>query len=108
MEPRLFVIAIAAFACEWVDSTLGMGYGTSLTPILLLLGYEPMQFVPCVLLSEFATGTAAAIFHHRARNADFRRGSIDRKVAAVLAFCSVLGVVGAVFVAANVPRKVLT
>ena len=33
----LFIVT-AAFLCEYVDSTLGMGYGTTLTPLLLILG----------------------------------------------------------------------
>ena len=43
-----------AFVCEFVDSTLGMGYGTSLTPILLLMGFEPLQVVPAVPFSIIA------------------------------------------------------
>ena len=31
-------IVFMAFVAEYFDSSLGMGYGTSLTPILLLLG----------------------------------------------------------------------
>ena len=46
-------IAFIAFLAEYVDSTLGMGYGTTLTPVLLLMGYEPMQVVPAVLLSNY-------------------------------------------------------
>ena len=30
-------IVLLAFSCELVDSTIGMGYGTTLTPILLAL-----------------------------------------------------------------------
>ena len=40
-----------AFICEYMDSTLGMGYGTTLTPILLMMGYNPLQIVPVVLIS---------------------------------------------------------
>jgi len=49
----MFVLVIGAFICEYVDSTLGMGYGTTLTPVLLLVGFAPMQIVPAILLSEF-------------------------------------------------------
>src|SRR6056297_350792 len=55
LEIGLFIILIA-FAAEYTDSTLGMGYGTSLTPILLLLGFSPLEVVPAVLLSELVTG----------------------------------------------------
>ena len=55
----LWTLALLALGCEYVDSTLGMGYGTTLTPVLLLIGYEPAQIVPSVLLSEFLTGVLA-------------------------------------------------
>lgn len=94
-----------ALVAEYVDSTLGMGYGTTLTPLLLLLGYSPAQVVPAVLLSELATGLLAAGLHHGVGNVDFRRGSMDRKVALVLGGMSVLGTVAAVFLAVSLPAK---
>ncbi len=121
-------IIIVAFLCEYMDSTLGMGYGTTLTPVLLLLGYSPMQVVPAVLLSELITGLMAGIFHHRAGNVNFkpkttnfslivhklkalgyiesaRRGlPLHLKVALLLAMCSVVGTVAAVLIAVKIPK----
>ena len=121
-------IIIVAFLCEYMDSTLGMGYGTTLTPLLLLLGYSPMQVVPAVLLSELITGLMAGILHHRAGNVNFkpkttnfslivhklkalgyiesaRRGlPLHLKVALLLAMCSVVGTVAAVLIAVNIPK----
>ena len=94
-----------ALAAEYVDSTLGMGYGTSLTPILLLLGYSPLEVVPAVLLSELATGLLAALLHHRMGNVSFHRGSRDLKIAAALSAMSVVGAVAAVFMAVSLPAR---
>ncbi len=96
-----------ALAAEYVDSTLGMGYGTSLTPILLLLGYSPLQVVPAVLLSELATGLLAAGLHHGVGNVNFRRGSHDLKVALTLGGLSVIGAVIAAVLAVSLPTKVV-
>jgi uncharacterized membrane protein YfcA len=96
-----------AFVCEFVDSALGMGYGTSLTPILLLMGFEPMQVVPAVLLSEFVSGVTAASFHHNLNNANFNRNSTDSKVAAVLSSFAVIGTVISVVLAMRLPAVVL-
>ena len=96
-----------AFACELVDSGLGMGYGTILTPVLLLIGFEPLQIVPAVLASECMSGISAAVFHHRANNVDFSRTSKDTRVALVLSIFAVLGVVAAVVLAAKLPLLVL-
>ncbi|MGC9398877.1 MAG: sulfite exporter TauE/SafE family protein [Anaerolineae bacterium] len=108
MQIELLPLVIAAaFFCELVDSTLGMGYGTTLTPILLLAGYAPADVVPAILLSEFVTGVLAGIFHHEFGNVDFRPGSRDFKVMLVMAVLSVIGVLVAVVVALNVPAWVL-
>jgi hypothetical protein len=117
-----------AFACEYVDSTLGMGYGTTLTPVLLLFGFTPIQIVPTVLLSELVSGLLAAFCHHREGNVDLKpttadifkiwnmlsplgyvekvRKTIPRhlKIAILLSVCSVIGTVAAVFVAVNIPK----
>ena len=93
-----------AFICEYIDSSLGMGYGTTLTPILLLMGYNPLQIVPCVLLSELITGLSAAFFHHKFKNSNFKFGAIDLKIALVMSGCSIFGTLAAVFVALNLSK----
>ncbi|RLF97558.1 hypothetical protein DRN58_08585 [Thermococci archaeon] len=103
----IFYISIIAFFCEYIDSTLGMGYGTTLTPLLLLIGYSPLEIVPAVLLSEFVTGISAGFFHHQFKNVDLNTHSNDFKVASVLAICSIVGVIIAVFLAVNIPKKIL-
>jgi uncharacterized membrane protein YfcA len=107
MDPRLFLVMPLAFACEFIDSTLGMGYGTSLTPLLLLMGFEPLQVVPAVLLSEFVSGVTAASFHHNLNNVNFNRNSMDSKVATVLSSFAVIGTVVSVLVALRLPAAVL-
>jgi uncharacterized membrane protein YfcA len=99
-----FYIVILAFICEYIDSSLGMGYGTTLTPLLLMMGYNPLQIVPCVLLSELVTGLSAAFFHHRFKNSNFKFGAIDFKIAMVMATCSIFGTLAAVFIALRLSK----
>lgn len=101
------VIIVLSFVCELVDSSLGMGYGTTLTPVLLLLGYSPTEIVPAVLFSEFVTGIAAGALHHEFGNVDFRPKSRDFKVMVVMTLLSIVGVFAAVRVAVNVPPIVI-
>lgn len=95
------LIIFLAFICEYVDSSLGMGYGTTLTPLLLIMGYNPLQIVPAILLSELVTGLSAAFFHHKFKNSNFKIGSTDFKIATVMAGCSIIGALAAVFIALN-------
>lgn len=96
-------IVVIAFTCELVDSALGMGYGTMLTPMLLLMGYEPIEVVPAVLLSECITGVLAGLAHHEFGNLSLKPGTRDFWIAALLAALSIGGVLIAVVIAVNLP-----
>ncbi|MBD3427184.1 MAG: TSUP family transporter [Candidatus Omnitrophica bacterium] len=121
-------IVFLAFFCEYMDSTLGMGYGTTVTPVLLIIGYEPLQVVPVVLISELITGLLAGYFHHKEGNVNFQPKIIDLaaikeelksfgyiqslsrnipihlKVALILALCSIIGTIFSTFIAVNLPK----
>ncbi len=122
----LFGISVAAFVCEYIDSTLGMGYGTILTPLLLMFGLAPLAVVPAILVSELVTGAVASYGHSKAGNVgfDFSRDSEhrivkrlgrlgylpksrDSKVAMVLAACSIIGSIVAVYIAMSLPKMLL-
>lgn len=100
-------IVLAAWLCEYFDSALGMGYGTTLTPLLMILGFPAIVIVPCILVSEMLTGIAAGIAHHELGNVDLRRGTRARASMFVLAACSVLGTIAAVFLAVKLPKIAL-
>jgi len=106
MLPEILIV-LMAFVCELGDSSLGMGYGTILTPVLMMFGYEPLQIVHSVLLSELVSGTTAAILHHRFGNVNLRPGSREFKILAIMALCSAFGVAAAVVVAVNIPPRFL-
>ena len=105
--PQIIGLVLLCFCCELVDSSLGMGYGTALTPILLAGGYSPLQLVPSVLCSELLSGFASSYFHHDSGNVDFSRRTRDSRVALLLALGSVVGVVVGVSIAVRVPADVL-
>ncbi len=122
------VIVVLAFFAEYIDSSLGMGYGTTLTPLLLLVGYEPLQVVPSILLSELITGLLAGFTHHTIGNVNFKPKTMNikkiylslkeigvlnsirvgfpqsLKVVIVITLCSVVGTVAAVFIAVSLPK----
>jgi len=110
IEPgyRLPLLLLACFVCELVDSSLGMGYGTTLTPLLLVVGYSPLDIVPAVLVSECLSGLSAWLFHAEAGNVTIARGSDHLRVALLLGAGSVLGIVVGVNVAIGVPERTLT
>jgi uncharacterized membrane protein YfcA len=103
----MLAVFLAALACEYMDSSLGMGYGTTLTPLLMLAGFEPLQIVPAVLVSELITGVAAGWMHHRDGNVDFLRDARARRTVLHLTALSAGGAIAAVFVAISVSKFVL-
>ena len=125
ITPALFAgVAFTALLCEYMDASIGMGYGTTLTPILLLVGFPPLEVVPAVLLGQLVGGFVGGFAHHKVGNIslDFRqdeeikkrlRGlgylpkSLDSKVIFTLALCGVLGALVAVFSAVSIPKIAL-
>jgi uncharacterized membrane protein YfcA len=102
-----------------------MGYGTTLTPILLIAGFGPLEVVPAVLLGQIAGGLVGGLAHHRMGNInlDFRRDeelireklrwlvylpkSADAKVVFVLVVCGIVGALVGVFSAVHIPSLAL-
>ena len=107
LTPALIGIVVLCFVCESVDSSLGMGFGTTLVPVLLIVGYDPHQLVPTVLVSEFLSGFAAFFFHAEAGNVRPVRGSIHLHAASTLAVFSVVGVAVGVNLALSISKTVL-
>jgi len=68
---EIILIVSAAFVCELIDSSLGMLYGTILSPVLIIAGFDPLVVVPSILLSQAIGGITASIVHHRLKNVDF-------------------------------------
>ncbi len=82
MEITLWIgLGIIIIGClvEYIDSTLGMGYGTALTPILLMMGFEPMQVVPAILVAELFTGLLAGVMHAKVGNVEFKVRTLNPK-----------------------------
>ena len=67
----IILIVLGAFACELIDSSLGMMYGTILSPVLIITGFSPTVVVPSILFSQAIAGFIAAVMHHRLDNAEF-------------------------------------
>lgn len=126
------LFAAAAAGMEFVDSGLGMGYGTVLTPVIMAVCGGDVVVVPAVLLSQAVGGFTAAIFHHRQENVDFRpktlswaaaregwrerglRGALNRIfttdlkiVAAIICLGVIAAIIGAV-VCARAPKWLLS
>ncbi len=103
------VLLLLALGCEFIDATIGMGYGTTLTPLLLILGYPVSVIVPAAVLSQLFGNIAAAFFHHRAGNVDFLRDRRARNLGLLLGGLGLAMSVAAVVLATRLaPQLVRT
>ena len=102
----LLIFALC-FVCELIDSGIGMGYGTILTPTMLLLGYDAHDIVPTILLSELLSGFTAAFFHNEIHNVELGIHGRDFRPALILAAGSVAGVSLGVLLAIKLPNEAL-
>jgi hypothetical protein len=102
LTDQLLVVALA-FLLGIVDASLGMGYGTILTPMLLIIGFDPLQVIPAILVSQLAGDFLAAAFHHRLKNVNLAFGSKHSKIALLLAALSITGATAAVLIAVSLP-----
>lgn len=105
MTLGLFLIIIAlAFVCEFIDASVGMGYGTIGAPVLIVMGFDPLFVIPAILLSQAVGGLAASLFHQRQRNVSFTSKSKDLKIFLIITGAGVLATIGAAILALNVPK----
>ncbi len=104
VTPLVFAaLALLAFLCEAVDSSLGMGYGTTLTPVLLTAGFHPLSVIPAALLSQLMGGVFAGLLHHNYGNVDLRHSSAHARVMYLLAGSGIVGGILAIRLATWLP-----
>ncbi|PLX16817.1 MAG: hypothetical protein C0601_09265 [Candidatus Muiribacterium halophilum] len=96
-----------AFVCEFIDSSTGMGYGTILSPILIIYGFEPSIAVPAVLFSQALGGFSATIFHFRFKNLSFQPKSNSLRSSILIAIIGVIATVFAAFISISIPKYLL-
>jgi uncharacterized membrane protein YfcA len=102
------ILVVVSFCTATVDLIFGMGFGLSMTPILLLLDFEPHQIVPSVLLASLAGNILSPFLHHRSKNADFSFRSPHLKTALIVGLLGALGGFIGAITAINISDLVLT
>ena len=106
MIDLFLIVIVVAFVLAFMDNTMGMGYGTLLTAILISLGFEPLQAVPAILFSGTINGLFTSSAHHLAGNIDFDwRDTPNLKIAFFLAGLSIIGVLLSIFLALSLPQR---
>ncbi|WP_300672505.1 sulfite exporter TauE/SafE family protein [Desulfoluna sp.] len=91
------VVLLAAFF-EFMDASAGMGFGTALTPILLVIGFDPKQIVPVVMVQQGVAGIVGAFLHREFENVEWKFSPMSETVRLWL----IIAVTGCIAVAISI------
>lgn len=91
------VVFLAAFF-EFMDASAGMGFGTALTPILLVIGFDPKQIVPVVMIQQGVAGIVGAFLHSEFENVEWKFSPMSETVKLWM----IIGVTGCLAVAVSI------
>ena len=96
-------IVVLCFILETIDSGIGMLYGTILSPLLIILGFNPLVIIPSILLSQAIGGFAATYHHNKYKNASFKWGTTDIKILCVVLGFGIFALLLGVYVGGAIP-----
>lgn len=102
-----FYLVVFAMVMGFVDSALGMMYGTVLSPLLILIGYDVKSVVPAILISQAVCCSVASYRHHQLKNVNFQTGTTDYHVTTILIWSGVFACVIGVFISISISPKIL-
>lgn len=103
----IFNLIFLAFFCEILDSSLGMGYGTIISPVLIISGYNPLLVVPSILISQALAGFSASIFHQKYKNVNLYPEQKDTKISIIIISAGLIATFIAVLIAIQLPKDIL-
>jgi uncharacterized membrane protein YfcA len=97
----ILVILVIGFLAQFIDGTLGMGYGASSASFLVSCGLIPALVSASVHTSEIFASFASGVSH-------FKSGNVSTKIAIPLTSTGVIGgVIGALFLV-SLPVSIVT
>lgn len=65
------VVLIGLFF-EFMDASAGMGFGTAMSPLLMMIGFTPLQVVPVIMIQQGTAGAIGAFLHKEFKNVEWR------------------------------------
>jgi len=98
-------IAVLGFLLAYMDTAIGMGFGTIGTPILLIIGYTSKMAVPSILVSQGIAAALGFLMHRKYKNVDVEKVTgTDAQIALRLIAFGVLGTILATLLALHIPK----
>ncbi len=89
-------VVFLALIFEFLDASAGMGYGTAITPLLLILGFNPKQIVPVVMIQQATAGLVGTFLHKEFENVEWKFKPMSETIKLWL-YISVIGCAAVAF-----------
>jgi len=96
LELALFYFFLG-LGCEFIDSHLGGGYGTIITPLSIIIGLPLQDVILSILVSEIFTGILGGILYNKF-------ATINKKAALVIISTACVGSLIGSFASLNIPK----
>jgi uncharacterized membrane protein YfcA len=93
-------MVLVGFAAQFIDGTLGMGYGVSSTSLLVAVGLAPAIASASVHTAEIVTTLVSGIAHHQL-------GNVKRELVLYLAIPGVIGGAAGAYFLSSIPGKTI-
>lgn len=103
----LLLIGVLSIIMEFIDSSMGMMYGTILSPLLIGMGFRPEVIVPSILISQAVGGAIGTIRHHHYNSANFNGLTKDTKIVLAIVLPGILACIFGAYVGVLIPGWVL-
>jgi len=99
-------LAILGFLVSYLANITGAGYGTLLSPLLILLGFDIKAIVPSIVASQLTANILLSILHHQQGNTDLSRNGGDLSLVTPLAIASAVGALISVSLLISIPGRI--
>jgi len=103
----LWHVVLVALFFAFCDNTIGMGYGTLLTAVLITFGFSPIVAVPAVILSGLVNGLFVSYSHHYVGNVDFGFDGRSIRIALMFASLSLVGILVSAYLAVSLAESIV-
>ncbi len=99
-------LAIIGFLVSYLANITGAGYGTLLSPLLILLGFDIKAIVPSIVTSQLTANILLSILHYKQGNTDLSRNGGDLGLVTPLAIASAVGALISVSLLISIPGRI--
>ncbi len=89
-----YVVLVGLFF-EFMDASAGMGFGTVMSPVLMSLGFTPLQVVPVIMIQQASAGLIGAFLHREFENVEWKWNPMSETIKLWL-LISILGVLAVI------------